>query len=254
MRCLVKRILPLLIGCLLMLGAVQAAPVTASIAGERGLAFQLSLDGQPVSRGARPQVYLEQLRPGYHWADFFIPVGRGRGFNYRTQIFLADGFETNFVLVARPGFSPSLRTVSTVPLAPPVVSYPSNQDPYPTPYPNPGYPTPGGQNHGYPNAGYPAPVYQLAPAEVDNLLQAIQRRPFDDARIAIMRDALRDSFIESQDARRLIKSLSFDENRIETAKYLYSRVADRHNFYQVYDALVFNSSIREVQEYVASVR
>ncbi|NVO33439.1 DUF4476 domain-containing protein [Hymenobacter lapidiphilus] len=248
-----KRILPLLIGCLLLLGTVHAAPVTASISGERGLAFRLSLNGQPVSRGARPQIYLDQLHPGYYWADFYIPVGRGRGVNYRTQIFLADGFETNFVLVARPGFPPSLRTVSTVPLAPPVVSYP-NQGPYPTPYPNNGYPAPGHQNHGYPNSGYPVPAYQLAPAEVDNLLQAIQRRPFDDARMAIMRDALRESFIESQDARRLIKSLSFDENRIETAKYLYSRVADRHNFYQVYDALVFNSSIQEVQEYVQSVR
>lgn len=249
-----KRILPLLIGCLLLtLGTVQAAPVTASISGERGLAFQLSLDGQPVSRGARPQVYLEQLRPGYHWADFFIPAGRGRGFNYRTQLFLADGFETNFVLVARPGFAPSLRTVSTVPLAPPVVSYP-NQGPYPTPYPNPGYPAPGYQNPGYPAAGYPASVYQLAPAEVDNLLQAIRSRAFDDARMAILHDALRESVIESRDARRFIQSLSFDANRIETAKYLYSRVADRHNFYQVYDALVFASSIREVQEYVQSVR
>ncbi|NVO83565.1 DUF4476 domain-containing protein [Hymenobacter terrestris] len=242
-----KRILPLLIGCLLLLGTVHAAPVTASISGERGLAFRLSLNGQPVSRGARPQIYLDQLRPGYHWADFYIPVGRGRGVNYRTQIFLADGFETNFVLIARLGFPPSLRTVSTVPLAPPVV-YP-NHGPYPTPYPNNGYPAPGHQNH-----GYPVPAYQLAPVEVDNLLQAIQRRPFDDARMAIMRDALHESFIESEDARRLIKSLSFDENRIETAKYLYSRVADRQNFYQVYDALVFNSSIREVQEYVQSVR
>lgn len=250
MLCPVKRILPLLLGCLLLaIGAIQAAPVTASIAGERGLAFRLSLDGQPVTRGARPQVYLEQLRPGYHWADFFIPAGRGRGFNYRTQIFLADGFETNFVLVARPGFSPALRTVSTVPLVPPVVSYP-NQGPYP----NPGYPALGGQNPGYPNAGYLAPVYQLAPVEVDNLLQAVRSRPFDDARMAIMRDALRETVIESQDARRFIQSLSFDENRIETAKYLYSRVADRHNFYLIYDALVFPSSIREVQEYVQSVR
>ncbi|SDY01789.1 DUF4476 domain-containing protein [Hymenobacter psychrophilus] len=238
-----KRILLLLLGGLLLaLGSVQAAPVTASIAGERGLIFRLSLDGQSVSHGARPQVYLDQLRPGYHWADFFIPVGRGRGVNYRTQIFLADGFETNFVLLARPGSPPVLRTISTVPLAPPVVAYPPAPVPYPGTYPAPSYPA------------YPAPVYQLAPAEVDNLLQAIQRRPFDDARMAIMRDALRDSFIESQDARRLVKSLSFDENRIETAKYLYSRVADRHNFYQVYDALVFPSSIREVQEYVQSVR
>ncbi|WP_143069903.1 DUF4476 domain-containing protein [Hymenobacter actinosclerus] len=242
------RFLLLLLSYLLLgFGSLQAAPVAASIAGERGLAFRLSLDGQPVSRGARPQVYLDQLRLGYHWADFFIPAGRGRGYNYRTQIFLPDGFETNFVLVARPGFPPALRTVSTVPLAPPVVSYPTPGHPapgYPA-YPSPGYPA-------YP--AYQTPVYQLAPAEVDNLLQAIQRRPFDDARMAIMRDALRDSFIESEDARRLIKSLSFDENRIETAKFLYSRVADRHNFYQVYDALVFASSIREVQEYVQSVR
>ncbi|WP_083937790.1 DUF4476 domain-containing protein [Hymenobacter aerophilus] len=245
-----KRILPLLLGCLLLaIGAVQAAPVTASIAGERGLAFRLSLDGQPVTHGARPQVYLEQLRPGYHWADFYIPAGRGRGYTYRTQIFLAEGFETNFVLVARHGFPPALRTVSTVPLAPPVVSYP-NQGPYP----NNGYPAPGYQNPGYPAPGYPAPFHRLAPAEVESLLQAVRQRPFDDARMALMRDALHETVIESQDARRLIKSLSFDENRIETAKYLYSHIADRHNFYLVYDALVFPSSIREVQEYVDSVR
>ncbi|RFP63877.1 DUF4476 domain-containing protein [Hymenobacter lapidiphilus] len=245
-----KRMLPLLLcSLLLVLGVAQAAPVTASITGEQGLAFRLSLDGQPVSRGARPQIYLDQLRPGYHWADFYIPVGRGRGFNYRTQIFLAEGFETNFILLARPGFPPALRTVSTVPLAPPVVSYPNQGQ-----YPNPGYPAPGYQNPRYPTDEYSAPAYQLSPAEVDNLLQAIQRRPFDDARMGIMHDALRESVITSQDARRFIQCLSFDANRIETAKYLYSRVADRHNFYQVYDALVFPSSIREVQEYVHSIR
>ncbi len=230
-----KKPLLLLLSILwLAAGALRAAPVAASISGERGLSFRLSLDGRPVTRGAMPQVYLEQLRPGYHWADFSIPVGRGQHLNYRTQFFLADGFETNFVLLARPGFPPSLRTVNTVPLSPPV----------------PVRPIPGA----YPRPMYEAPIYSMSPNEVNGLLQAIERQAFDDAKMALMHDALHDVTIEALDARRLIQTLAFDQNRIETAKYLYGRVFDRHNFYQVYDALVFTSSIQEVQRYVQSVR
>ncbi|GAB2797585.1 hypothetical protein HNQ93_003918 [Hymenobacter luteus] len=92
----------------------------------------------------------------------------------------------------------------------------------------------------------------MAPQEVADLFDAVQRQPFDDNKLPIIRGALQDAAISADDARRFVSTLSFDRNRIELAKYLYTHVADRQNFYRVYEALQYPSSIREVQQYVES--
>ncbi|UPL49146.1 DUF4476 domain-containing protein [Hymenobacter sublimis] len=94
----------------------------------------------------------------------------------------------------------------------------------------------------------------MDPQEVDVLWQTVQRQSFDDNKLAIIREALREASIPADDARRFVASMTFDRNRIELAKYMYTRVADRQNFYRVYEALQYQSSIKEVQQYVDAYR
>ncbi|GGG40662.1 hypothetical protein GCM10011378_16130 [Hymenobacter glacieicola] len=94
----------------------------------------------------------------------------------------------------------------------------------------------------------------MAPQEVEALWETVQRQSFDDNKLAIIREALRETSIPADDARRFVATMAFDRNRIELAKYMYARVADRQNFYRVYEALQYQSSIREVQQYIDSYR
>ncbi|QJX46858.1 DUF4476 domain-containing protein [Hymenobacter taeanensis] len=90
----------------------------------------------------------------------------------------------------------------------------------------------------------------MSPQDVSQLMQAVQRQSFDDYKLPILRDALRESAIESEDLRQLLSTLTFDRNRVELAKYAYPRVADPQRFYQVYEAFDFQGSVQELQRYV----
>lgn len=225
------------------------------------MVFQLVFDGQPLTRNGARQVRLDRLTPGYHRAEFFIPTRFGRSISYRTQVFLDGGLETSFVLVTRNGYPPLLRKVAAFPI--PRGGYgpvyePGRRSDYPAQLPpNSRYddvPSQGGYDNSspYPAAPQWNDTYILSPQEVDGLLQAVSRQPFDDGKLALIRESLREASLPAADARQFVDAMSFDKNRIELAKYMYSRVADRQNFYQVYEALQYQSSIREVQQYVDS--
>jgi hypothetical protein len=100
-------------------------------------------------------------------------------------------------------------------------------------YPGGGYPpsnTPGVPNGGY----YPGPangsyLRPLPPADVQGLTEALRT-------------------VRADELAQLINTLAFDKSRIELAEYGYTHVSDPQNFYRVYDALRYPSSIREVQQ------
>lgn len=128
--------------------------------------------------------------------------------------------------------------------------------------PNPGYPAnPGGSYPATPSPGYPsapdgggyypgsAPYAQpLSPADFDGLRQAISQQTFDDERLGIAKQALSQSTVRAEELATLIRLLSADRARIALAEFGYAHLADPQNFYRVYDALQFRSSIREVQQ------
>lgn len=288
--------------------APPAPPATANFTSERGQAFALLLDGQPLTRPVARQVHVDRLAPGQHWADFSVPVRYGPPMRFRTSVWLEPGLETSYVLVLRPGFGPQLRQVGAVPLYGPIYNgggypppapgapigsgpggyygntpnYPNNA-PYganpapsypggynappaptspaggygsPTPAPGANYPggygpgatptpNPGGYNPNAPAGGY---LYPLPSADVQNLAQTLRSRSFDDERLSIVKQALAQGVVRADELAELIGTLAFDRSRIELAKYGYGHLSDPQNFYRVYDALRYTSSIREVQQ------
>ncbi|RZK24270.1 MAG: DUF4476 domain-containing protein [Hymenobacter sp.] len=150
--------------------AAQAAPplppANANFASERGLAFGLRLDGQPLTRPLARQVHVDRLAPGQHWADFSLPSPYGPPLRFRTAVWLEPGRETSYVLMLRPGFGPQLRQVAAVPVVGPayglVPGYPGGYPPRAPGVPNGGGPggyyggqptTPGNAPYGNPNNG-----------------------------------------------------------------------------------------------------
>jgi hypothetical protein len=120
-------------------------------------------------------------------------------------------------------------------------------------HPGGGYnpnPAPGAPNGGYYPDGPANGSYlrALAPADVQNLTEALRSRSFDDARLPIVKQALAQSSVRADELAQLISTLSFDKSRIELAEYGYAHISDPQNFYRVYDVLRYPSSIREVQQ------
>ncbi|OON70881.1 hypothetical protein B0919_02430 [Hymenobacter sp. CRA2] len=82
----------------------------------------------------------------------------------------------------------------------------------------------------------------------------MRARSFDDQKVVLAKQALAETDINSEDLRRLLSGIDFDRGRLELAKFAYAHVADRHNFYRVYDVFTFDASVREMQQYIEQNR
>jgi hypothetical protein len=92
----------------------------------------------------------------------------------------------------------------------------------------------------------------MEPQDVDALVQAVQRRPLETGKLSLAKQALSQTSIPANDLKRLLQSLGSEASRVELAKFAYSHVADQQNFYRIYEAFNFDSSVEEVQQAVGS--
>ncbi|NIF04897.1 DUF4476 domain-containing protein [Chryseobacterium sp. Tr-659] len=76
---------------------------------------------------------------------------------------------------------------------------------------------------------------------------------FDDGKIALINQQMRSTMFTSQQIRDLVKSISFDNNKLALAKSMYRNCADKNKYFMVYDAFDFESSKRELMEYISKL-
>lgn len=74
---------------------------------------------------------------------------------------------------------------------------------------------------------------------------------FDEDKVSFINQQARSTAFTSQQIASLVKSLSFDKNKLSLAKSLYSKCADRDKYFIVYDAFDFESSKRELMNFIS---
>lgn len=268
----------------LILGSLAAKAASATFATRNGEIFQLYLNGRLLNGRGTSQVLVDRLPAGPHNLEFRVPARRGY-LTFCTKAFLERGFETNYILSVPAGRNPNflLREVGRRPLLPPV---PVACSTCPPPRPNhgvyddfDGYGTYGGGNHGGsgyhngPNHNQPGggnsyhqgnynsgtgygnnynnqPANVMSNYDVDLLTESMRRKNFDNAKADIAKQALSNQLILAEDARKIMEQFSFESNKVDFAKFVYAKVYDQQNFYRVYDAFDFDSSINEMNRWL----
>lgn len=76
---------------------------------------------------------------------------------------------------------------------------------------------------------------------------------FDDKKMAFIKAQGRHAMFTSQQISMLVKNLSFDKNKIALAKLLFPKCVDKHRYFLVGDALDFESSRRELTDYISNL-
>lgn len=118
-----------------------------------------------------------------------------------------------------------------------------------------------GINHGAAPAPIPAcgscqgqhMMDHMCPMSFGRLIGAIERKCFDDDKVLIARQGLRGKLISTDQVVQIMNLLTFDRNKLDFAKFAYTRTFNSHEYYLVNDAFTFNSSIRELDRYIRSV-
>lgn len=86
------------------------------------------------------------------------------------------------------------------------------------------------------------------------LKQTLSRESFDDKKLMIAKQAVRDNGATAAQVKELLQQFAFENNKLDLAKYAYQYVSDRKNYFVLYDSFTFNSNKDELARYIQNYR
>lgn len=86
------------------------------------------------------------------------------------------------------------------------------------------------------------------------LKQSIERESFDKNKMDLLRSILPNNRVTAQQVRELAYLISFENARLELAKFAYRYTSDRGNYFVVNDVFNFGSSKTELTRYISTYR
>jgi Domain of unknown function (DUF4476) len=86
------------------------------------------------------------------------------------------------------------------------------------------------------------------------LKQSVERESFDKNKMDLLRSTLPYNRVNAQQVRELAELISFEQTRLELAKFAYRYTTDRGNYFVVNDVFNFGSSKTELTRYISTYR
>ena len=97
--------------------------------------------------------------------------------------------------------------------------------------------------------GCPVPMSQ---EEFSDLKTTISSKTFEDTRMTIAKQVLNDRCMVVDQVKEVMTLFTFEDNRLQFAKFAYSKTYDIGNYYKVNKAFTFENSTDELNEYIDS--
>ncbi len=89
----------------------------------------------------------------------------------------------------------------------------------------------------------------------DNFVKYLNKTTaFDKEKLALLQQQATVNLFTAQQIKTLLKTFSFDDQKVEAGKLLYPRCNDKVNFYIVYDSFTFDSGKKQLMNYVSNLR
>ena len=104
----------------------------------------------------------------------------------------------------------------------------------------------GGWNNGYGNV--------MNAREFDQVKEQIRKEWFENNRLTSAKVIIDKNNFTAQQVKDLVLLFSFENNKLEVAKYAYRKTVDKQNYYLVNDAFTFSSSKDELARFIREVR
>ena len=98
----------------------------------------------------------------------------------------------------------------------------------------------------------PAPAY-MSPAAFMQLKASIESKSFESSKLQIAKQALAYNNFTSAQISDLMLLFDFETTKLDFAKCAYAKVIDKQNYYVVNNSFTFESSIQELNKYIAGV-
>ena len=113
------------------------------------------------------------------------------------------------------------------------------------------------QQNVYVLPGYNGPVgcpYPLSPVEFSKVKESVKTKSFEDSKLTIAKQVLNSNCLLTSQVKELMMLFSYEDTRLDFAKEAYGHTFDIGNYYQLNDALQFESSIDDLNKFIGSYR
>lgn len=88
----------------------------------------------------------------------------------------------------------------------------------------------------------------------DQFKTMLRNERFDDSRLTLAKQTIASNMLNAAQVKELMSLFSFDEGRLDLAKYAYRYTVDRNNYFTLYDAFSFSTSKEELAKYIREYR
>jgi len=105
-------------------------------------------------------------------------------------------------------------------------------------------------------ATYPEPAtpnrcsYPMNDGSFESAKKSIASKSFSDSQLTMAKQVAKNNCLSCNQIKQLMLIFSFEETRLDLAKYAYDYAFDKQNYYKVNDAFTFESSIDELNKYI----
>ncbi len=112
-----------------------------------------------------------------------------------------------------------------------------------------------GNQNGYVLQGYSGVYgcpYPMGQADFESAKQSIAAKGFDESRLTIAKQIIGSNCMLCSQIKEVMKLMSFEESKLELAKFAWHHNLDKGNYYKLNDAFNFESSISDLNQYTQS--
>ena len=86
------------------------------------------------------------------------------------------------------------------------------------------------------------------------LKETVEKRSYEETRKELIVSAIDNNYFTSAQVKALLNLFSFENSKLEVAKYAYNKTCDKKNYFVVYDVFTFENSIPELKKYIESIK
>lgn len=114
--------------------------------------------------------------------------------------------------------------------------------------------TPPAPGQVYVMQGYSGPTgcpWPMSFADFQSVKQSISAKSFEDSKLTIAKQVLASNCLTCKQVKEIMLLFTFEETRLDFAKFAYGRTFDIGNYFKLNDAFTFESSIDELNQYIS---
>jgi hypothetical protein len=97
-------------------------------------------------------------------------------------------------------------------------------------------------------------MYAMSSSDFSNALASIKKQTFEDTKLQVAKQMADANCLSSAQVKSLMGLFTYEESKLDIAKYCYKRTIDRNNYYLVNEVFTYSSSVEELHQYMSGTK